>query len=66
MRGAEVYYGPVVMSFGPYHHGQPHLEEGETLKVKLAATYFREYGLWEDKSYNIIRSDIEALRKCYN
>ena len=66
MRGVEVYYVPVVMSFGPYHHGQPHLEEGETLKVKLAATYFLEYGLWEDESYNRIRSDIEALRKCYN
>ena len=54
------------MSFGPYHHGKPHLKEGEALKLKLAVTYFREYELREDEIYNRIRSGIETQRKCYN
>ena len=66
VKDVEVYYEPQVISFGPYHHGKPHLEEGETLKLKLAANYFREYELLEDKIYEKISCDIEALRKCYS
>ena len=40
-KGDEVYYEPQVMSFGPYHHGKPNLQAGETLKLKLATTFCR-------------------------
>ena len=66
VKDAEVYYEPQVISFGPYHHGKPHLEEVETLKFKLVATCFLEYHGSEDKIYEKISHDIEALRKCYN
>ena len=59
VKGAKVYYEPHVMSFGPYHMG-------ETLKLKLAATYFRECELSEDEIYNTISRDIGVLRKHYN
>ena len=31
------HYMPKIMSFGPYHHCDPKLERGETIKLKLAA-----------------------------
>ena len=65
--GAEVYYEPQVMSFGPYHHGKPNLQDGETLKLKLAATYFRiSFDQSGEKIYDRISSDIGELRNCYN
>ena len=60
------YYEPQVMSFGPYHHGKPKLQLGETLKLKLVKTYFQVFHQSEDNIYEIISRNIKALRKCYN
>ena len=65
-KGDEVYYEPQVMSFGPYHHGKHNLQAGETLKLKLAATFFREYEVSADEIYDTIIQDIEVLRNCYS
>ena len=55
------------MSFGPYHHGKHNLKAGETLKLKLAASYFRlSFDQSMQEIYNTISRDIESLRKCYN
>ena len=60
------YYMPQLMSFGPYHHGKHNLQAGETLKLKLAATFFRESGVSADEIYDTIIQDIEVLRNCYS
>ena len=81
VKDAEVYYKPQVMSFGPYHHGNPELQAGEALKLNLAATYLRAhaqfvYGmdrcvddyidLSVDDIYSTISGDIDELKKCDN
>ena len=81
VKDAKVYYTPQVMSFGPYHHGNPELQAGEALKLNLAATYLRAhaqfvYGMDRcvdedidrsvDDIYSTIRGDIDELMKCYN
>ncbi|KAF3972875.1 hypothetical protein CMV_003663 [Castanea mollissima] len=38
------YFDPRIFSFGPYHHGKPELQEGETLKTKLMLEFIKESG----------------------
>ena len=35
----EKFYEPMVISFGPYHHGKPHLQQGEMLKYLFAQSF---------------------------
>ena len=70
VKDAQVYYTPQVMSFGPYHHGNPELQAGEALKLNLAAAYLLRVGDDIDRSvddiYSTISGDIDELMKCYN
>ena len=81
VKDAEVYYKPQVMSFGPYHHGNPELQAGEALKLNLAATYLRAHAQFVcgmdwyvddeidqsvDDIYSTISGHIDELMKCYN
>ncbi|KAL6322722.1 hypothetical protein AAG906_015408 [Vitis piasezkii] len=67
VKGAEDYYfAPKLISLGPYHHGKPHLKDGETLKLKLAEAYIQECEPTVDEIYHTISDSISKLRGCYD
>ncbi|RVW92221.1 hypothetical protein CK203_027132 [Vitis vinifera] len=39
----EKFYEPRVISFGPYHHGKPHLQQGEMLKYLFAQSFLDSF-----------------------
>ena len=69
------HYMPKIMSFGPYHHGNPKLERGETIKLKLAAdgiqllvAGMKDQPIEEavDHVYSIISGKVEELMGSYD
>ncbi|KAL6322685.1 hypothetical protein AAG906_015371 [Vitis piasezkii] len=67
VKGAEDYYfAPKLISLGPYHHGKPHLKDGETLKLKLAEAYIQECEPTVEEIYHTISDSISKLRGCYD
>ena len=66
MGAEDYYYAPKLISLGPYHHGKPHLKDGETLKLKLAEAYIQECEPTVDEIYNTISDSISELRGCYD
>ena len=60
------YVVPSVVAIGPYHHGAPHLQKME--EVKLAAAYYlcRASGRSTDQVYEKVRSVAGAARGCYD
>ncbi|KAE8728939.1 Lycopene cyclase [Hibiscus syriacus] len=60
------YFKPRVISIGPIHHGDPALDGSEPLKLILAAHFVKNIGVEEKKLYNIIKTEIGSLKKCYD
>ncbi|CAA2972402.1 Hypothetical predicted protein [Olea europaea subsp. europaea] len=60
-------YDPLVVSIGPYHHGNPELEEFEKLKIPIAQKFIRACGnqLPAKQLYEEVVKVGESLRKCY-
>ncbi|XP_034709695.1 UPF0481 protein At3g47200-like [Vitis riparia] len=62
----EDYYAPKLISLGPYYHGESKLENGETLKLKLAEAYIQLCHSTVDEIYGTISHSISKLRGCYD
>lgn len=56
----EKYYVPRVVSIGPFHYGQPHVEPMENFKQKAV----RELLIRRTLNYRNCSSDEEPLKKC--
>ncbi|XP_022866392.1 UPF0481 protein At3g47200-like [Olea europaea var. sylvestris] len=60
-------YDPLVVSIGPYHHGNPQLESFENLKIPVAHKFIRACG--NQVSYKQLYEEVakvgESARKCY-
>lgn len=65
MKVAHLYFQPVVVSLGPYHHGNPKYEGMEPVKRKMAAEYFQRNKKPVKDIYNMIRNMIEDVRDYY-
>ena len=59
-------YEPRVISIGPYHHGKPHLQPVETIKLQCARKFLADSGQDIEALYTKIGSNTKALRKCYD
>ena len=59
-------YEPRVISIGPYHHGKPHLHPGEMIKPLCARTFLADRKQDIEVLYKNIKSNIEAVRNCYD
>ena len=59
-------YAPKLISLGPYHHGKPHLDMGEKLKLNLAETYIQECVASVEEIYRSISNSISKMRCCYD
>lgn len=62
----EKFYEPRVISFGPYHHGKPHLLQGEMLKPLCGRRFLRDSGQSIQNLYRKIESNIKLVRMCYD
>ncbi|KAJ9695439.1 hypothetical protein PVL29_010754 [Vitis rotundifolia] len=62
----EKFYEPRVISFGPYHHGKPHLHQGEMLKPLFAQSFLAVSEQDIYKLYDEIDSNIGLVRMCYD
>ena len=68
------YYAPKLISLGPYYHGESHLVNGETLKLKLAEAYIQAIAQSRKESveqsvndiYHMISDRIDELKGCYD
>ncbi|KAL0349317.1 UNVERIFIED_CONTAM: hypothetical protein Sangu_1159500 [Sesamum angustifolium] len=58
-------YDPVIVSYGPYHHGKDHLRQAEDLKGQALDLLFSETG--KDKAFFMIYilRRINHIRDCY-
>ncbi|RVW83097.1 UPF0481 protein [Vitis vinifera] len=59
-------YEPRVISIDPYHHGKPHLHPGEMIKPLCARTFLADSNQDIEVLYKNIRSNIKAVRNCYD
>ena len=59
-------YEPRVISIDPYHHGKPHLHPGEMIKPLCARTFLADRKQDIEVLYKNIKSNIEAVRNCYD
>ncbi|CAA2984193.1 Hypothetical predicted protein [Olea europaea subsp. europaea] len=57
-------YDPLVVSIGPYHHGNPQLESFENLKVPVAHEFIRDQVSYK-QLYKEVAKVGESARKCY-
>ncbi|KAL6324747.1 hypothetical protein AAG906_017087 [Vitis piasezkii] len=62
----EKLYEPRIISIGPYHHGKPHLQPVETIKLQYAQKFLADSDQNIEALFTKIGSNIEALRKCYD
>ncbi|KAL6324738.1 hypothetical protein AAG906_017078 [Vitis piasezkii] len=60
------FYEPRVISIGPYHHGKPDLGRVEMIKPPCAQKFLADSNQDIEALYTKIRSNIEAVKKCYD
>ncbi|KAE8681918.1 Lycopene cyclase [Hibiscus syriacus] len=60
------YFKPRFTSIGPIHHGDPTLHGSEQLKLLLAAHFVKNIGVEKGVLYNMIKTEIGSLKKCYD
>ncbi|KAL5812150.1 hypothetical protein ACOSQ3_027100 [Xanthoceras sorbifolium] len=58
-------YDPLVVSIGPYHHGNPDLQLMEDLKFSMACQYANDEAQLLEHLYNKVMAVAEDARKCY-
>ncbi|KAJ7976631.1 hypothetical protein O6P43_006386 [Quillaja saponaria] len=63
--GSQYNYYPRIVSFGPYHHGEPHLASTEKLKTRLMLKFISESGKSISEFYVKILELVDYARKCY-
>ncbi|XP_050273529.1 UPF0481 protein At3g47200-like isoform X2 [Quercus robur] len=59
------YFDPKILSFGPYHHGKPELQEGETHKTKFMLEFIKESDKSVQEFYSEVRKMNRDNRACY-
>jgi hypothetical protein len=64
-RGNEEAYTPMVISIGPFHHGDERLKPMEELKVKYFKLLVQKSALDVENSLSTIRSKEIDIRRCY-
>ncbi|CAL5004356.1 unnamed protein product [Urochloa decumbens] len=60
------YIVPSVVAIGPYHHGQPHLQEMEEVKQAAAYRLLQGLGCTVEEVYQKILSVASDARRCYD
>ena len=60
------FYELRVISIGPYHHGEPDLGPVEMIKPPCARKFLADSNQDIKASYTKIRSNIEAVKECYD
>ncbi|KAJ7976661.1 hypothetical protein O6P43_006413 [Quillaja saponaria] len=58
-------YNPLVVSIGPYHHGEPRLQAVEKLKPFIAKQYVLDSGIPVDNFYSKVVEVADNARNCY-
>ncbi|CAK9185898.1 unnamed protein product [Ilex paraguariensis] len=58
-------YDPKIVSFGPYHHGKPELQEAEKLKAAVAFDFINHSGMDPQEFYKKIVDFVVIIRDCY-
>ncbi|XP_022842329.1 UPF0481 protein At3g47200-like [Olea europaea var. sylvestris] len=61
-------YEPLLVSIGPYHHGQPGLEEFEQLKIAIAQKLCHDHSSHQvslERLYEEVAKVGKSARKCY-
>ncbi|CAL5004344.1 unnamed protein product [Urochloa decumbens] len=66
--GDDRYIAPSVVAIGPYHHGLPHLQKMEAVKLAAAHYLCRDTAgrSTVDQAYTKVRSVAGAARACYD
>lgn len=60
------WYDPILVSIGPYHHGEPELQSVEELKSRFAREFtHRETRLAKEFCAEVLIKEVHELRKCY-
>ncbi|KAJ7976628.1 hypothetical protein O6P43_006384 [Quillaja saponaria] len=63
--GSQYNYYPRIVSFGPYHHGEPHLASTEKLKTRLMLKFISQTGKSITEFYIKIFDLVDYAGKCY-
>ncbi|KAL0387979.1 UNVERIFIED_CONTAM: hypothetical protein Sradi_2679700 [Sesamum radiatum] len=58
-------YDPIMVSYGPYHHGKRHLLQAEEFKPQVLNLLFSETGRDKDFFMKMILKWIDHIRNCY-
>ena len=59
-------YEPRVISIGPYHHGKPHLQPVETIKLQCAGEFLADSGQDIEALYTKKGRKIKEVGNCYD
>uniref|UniRef100_A0A0E0I6R3 Uncharacterized protein n=1 Tax=Oryza nivara TaxID=4536 RepID=A0A0E0I6R3_ORYNI len=62
----ERYIVPTVVAIGPYHHGQPHLQDMEVVKLAAANRFFKDSSGSVEDVYGKLLSVVGKVRDCYD
>ncbi|KAI5318044.1 hypothetical protein L3X38_037752 [Prunus dulcis] len=59
------YYEPSVIAIGPLHHGNPIRQQGEKVKLQLAANFVKDSEQRDEVLLKKVEEKIKDLRECY-
>lgn len=62
----ERYIVPTIVAIGPYHHGQPHLQDMEVVKLAAANRFFKDSSGSVEDVYGKLLSVVGKARDCYD